>query len=102
MDSFVGIDWGCEHHQCCVVDEAGRVQLELRVSHDAGGLARLDAELVRFGDRLPVAIERAEGLLVEQLVARGHRVYPLNPRIAARIRERYRVASRYGWSRSCG
>jgi transposase len=92
MDSFVGIDWGCEYHQCCVVDEEGRVELELRVRHDAGGIARLDTELGRLGGRLPIAIERAEGLLVEHLVGQAHHVYPVNPRIAARIRERYRVA----------
>jgi transposase len=39
-----------------------------------------------------VAIERAEGLLVEHLQALGLGVYPVSPRVAARIRERYRVA----------
>jgi transposase len=34
-----------------------------------------------------------KGLLVEHLQARGHVVYPVSPRIAARARERYRTAS---------
>lgn len=42
---------------------------------------------------MPVAIERSEGLLVEHLQDRGHRVFAVSPRIAARARERYRVAS---------
>jgi transposase len=56
------------------------------------GLEDLDAELARFGARLPVAVERSEGLLVEHLQAAGHVVFPVSPRIAARARERYRVA----------
>jgi hypothetical protein len=62
------------------------------VTHDVAGLVDLDAELARFGGSLPVAVERAEGLLVEHLQATGHRVFPVSPRIAARARERYRVA----------
>lgn len=39
-----------------------------------------------------MAIERAEGLLVESLQSWGHPVYPVSPRIAARARERYLAA----------
>jgi hypothetical protein len=42
---------------------------------------------------VPVAIERSEGLLVEHLQANGHPVYPVSPRIAARARERSKVAA---------
>jgi Transposase len=57
------------------------------------GLRRLDEELGRFGDGLPVAVERADGLLVEHLQTCGHTVFPVSPRIAARARERYRAAN---------
>lgn len=90
--AFAGIDWGGSHHQLCVVDASGKRRSQLRVTHDVGGLADLDAELARFGNRLPVAVERSEGLLVEHLQAVGHVVFPVSPRIAARARERYRVA----------
>jgi transposase len=90
---FVGIDWGGSHHQLCVVDDAGARRRQVRLAHDVAGLAQLDQELGQFGTRLPVAVERAEGLLVEHLHARGQVVYPVSPRIAARARERYRVAS---------
>jgi hypothetical protein len=89
---FVGIDWGGSHHQLCVVDAAGTRRRQLRLAHDVAGLAELDRELGGFGARLAVAVERAEGLLVEHLQARGHVVYPVSPRIAARARERYRAA----------
>lgn len=90
--TFAGIDWGGSHHQLCVVDASGKRRSQLRVTHDVAGLADLDAELARFGNRLPVAVERSEGLLVEHLQAVGHVVFPVSPRIAARARERYRVA----------
>jgi hypothetical protein len=43
------------------------------------------------GSRWPWSGPR--GLLVEHLQTRGHLVYPVSPRIAARARERYRTAS---------
>ena len=91
--AFAGIDWGGEHHQLCVVNNSGRRQTQLRVTHDVAGLGDLRTELLRFGDRLPIAVERAEGLLVEHLQTLGHVVFPVSPRIAARARERYKVAS---------
>lgn len=90
---FAGVDWGGENHQLCVVAPDGRQVLQTRVSHDVAGLHQLDQHLTRFAARLPVAIERAEGLLVEHLQAAGHAVFPVSPRIAARARERYKVAS---------
>ena len=90
---FVGIDWGASHHQLCAVNSSGQQLRQVRLGHDVAGLDQLDAELARLGAGLPICVERAEGLLVERLQARGHRVFPVNPRIAARARERYRVAS---------
>lgn len=81
---FVGIDWGGQHHQLCVLDEHGTRRLETRIDHDVAGVAGLEKKLASFGDRLPIAIERAEGLLVERLQAAGHVVFPVSPRIAAR------------------
>jgi transposase len=91
--AFAGIDWGGEHHQLCIVDPGGKRLSQVRVTHDVAGLADLDAELARYGTRMPIAIERSDGLLVEHLQAVGHAVYPVSPRIAARARERYKVAS---------
>jgi transposase len=90
---FVGIDWGASHHQLCAVDSLGTRIRQLRVSHDVSGLRQLQAVLDQLGSGLPICLERSEGLLVERLQAAGHRVFPVNPRIAARARERYRVAS---------
>jgi transposase len=90
---FVGLDWGGSHHQLCVVSRTGQRLRQVRLGHDVAGLQQLDSELSRLGSCLPVSLERSEGLLVEHLQIRGHRVFAVNPRIAARARERYRVAS---------
>lgn len=90
---FVGIGWGASHHQLCAMNGAGSRFRQLRASHEAGGPQRLEAELAGLGSGLPICLERSEGLLVQRLQSAGHRVFPVNPRTAARARERYRVAS---------
>jgi transposase len=90
---FAGIDWGGAHHQLCIVGAGGERLAQLRVSHDVAGLAELGRQLARFGERLPIAVERSEGLLVEHLQAAGHAIFPVSPRISARARERYKVAA---------
>lgn len=91
--AFAGIDWGGREHQLCVLDPAGTRLTQQRLTHDVASLAELDTVLARHGTALPTAVERTEGLLVEHLQARGHAVFAVSPRIAARARERYRVAA---------
>jgi hypothetical protein len=93
MSMFAGIDWGGYHHQLCVVSETGGRTLERRVAHDRAGLIELRNTLAEVPPLVGVAVERAEGLLVESLLDWGHTVYPVSPRVAARARERYRAAS---------
>jgi transposase len=94
MEVFVGIDWGEQHHQVHALDAEGRLRLQLRVGHDRAGLEALHEALASLGAPVSVgiAIERREGLLVEHLLAWGHPVYPVNPKVAARAREGYRAA----------
>ena len=94
MEVFIGIDWGEQHHQVHALDTEGHPRLELRVSHDRAGLEILHEALSTLGapGSIGIAIERREGLLVEHLLAWGHPVYPVNPKVAARAREGYRAA----------
>jgi transposase len=93
VNQFAGIDWGGYHHQLCIVDEQGKRVFERRVAHDREGLEQLRSALSRHGACAPIAVERAEGLLVESLLSWDHSIYAVSPRISARARERYRVAS---------
>lgn len=94
MEVFIGLDWGERHHQVHALDGGGATRLSLRVPHDRVGLEELRVALAGLGDpsEVGVAIERREGLLVEHLLAWGHPVYPVNPKVAARAREGYRAA----------
>lgn len=95
MDSrlFGGIDWGGHRHQLSIVDCAGRRLIDRAFDHDCSGMAELREQLDAFSNSVPVAVERSESLLVESLFDWGHVVFPVSPRISARCRERYRVAS---------
>lgn len=94
MEVFVGIDWGEQHHQIHALDAGDGTALALRVPHDRSGLERLRVALAGLGEpaEVGIAIERREGLLVDHLLAWGHPVYPVNPKVAARAREGYRAA----------
>jgi hypothetical protein len=89
---FAGIDWGGASHRLCVVDAVGDVLVQCRIRHDVAGLAELDDLLARWPG-VRVAIERGEGLLVEHLQQLGLPIYCVSPKISARARERYRMAS---------
>jgi transposase len=94
VEVFVGLDWGEQHHQVHAIEGGGGTLLSLRVPHDRSGLERLQVALAGLGEpsEVGVAIERREGLLVDHLLAWGHPVYPVNPKVAARAREGYRAA----------
>jgi transposase len=95
MRMFVGLDWASAEHAVCVLDERGKVRAQLAAPHSAAGLARLIAQLCRFGEpaALPIAIERPSGLLVDTLVEAGFPVYPVHPNVVKACRARYRAAS---------
>ncbi|MFE0028828.1 IS110 family transposase [Amycolatopsis sp. NPDC059021] len=94
-DVFAGIDWGGAFHQVCLIDARGQVLRQQRVHHDIAGFAELDRLLTSAAAcGLRVAIERAEGLLVEHLhTLPGIEIYCVSPKISARARERYRIAA---------
>src|SRR5947209_19102005 len=72
---FVGIDWGSQRHQVCVLDRNRRLVGERAVDHDGASLAQLAAWLwtVSAGQpqRVAVAIEVPRGAIVEGLVERS-------------------------------
>lgn len=90
---FAGLDWGGTFHQLCLLDEHGDTLLQRRISHDVAGFAELDDILSSQPGQVQIAIERAEGLLVEHLHTLEFKIYCVSPKISARARERYRLAA---------
>lgn len=76
---LTGIDWASEEHAVCVLDDEGRAVDRFTIAHSAEGFDRLIARLTRHGEpaEVPVAIERPDGRLVDQLLEAGHPVVPV-------------------------
>ena len=92
---FIGDDWAEGHHDVVVQDGTGRELARRRLPEGADGIARFH-ELVASrwgGDGEPdpaqviVVIETDRGPWVKALAAAGYRVYPANPKQAARHKE---------------
>ena len=93
---FVGIDWGSQRHQVCVLDRDRRLVGERAVDHDGASLAQLVAWLWTLAagqpERVSVAIAVPRGAMVEGLVERGFHVFAINPKQLDRFRDRHSVA----------
>jgi transposase len=84
---FGGLDWARDHHDLVVVDKDGALVCEHHLEHTVQGWQALGESLRTF-QPLPVAVETNQGIAVEQLLALGCEVYPVNPKSARRYRER--------------
>nr|WP_218681167.1 transposase [Rhodococcus qingshengii] len=92
--SFCGIDWGGCNHQVCVLDARGVEVGQDKITHTVDGLAALVALIASIAGPVRIAIERAEGLLVEYLQqCCDAEIYCVSTKRSARARERYRMAS---------
>ena len=92
---FVGIDWSEKEHDVELSSETGQRLRRLRIRHGVEGLTKLQETISEFASQpsqVVVAIESDHGLLVNALVASGYAVYPINPLVAARYRERHSVS----------
>jgi transposase len=94
--AFVGIDWGSERHQVCVIDARRRVLLEAEFEHSGAGLEQLAENLLRVvgneARQLAVAIEVPRGAIVETLLEKGIAVFSINPKQLDRFRDRHSVS----------
>jgi transposase len=92
---FVGDDWAEDHHDVEVQDQAGRRLATARVMEGVEGVAKLHALFARHGgedlepEQVVVGTETDRGPWVQALLAAGYQVYAVNPRQAARFKERY-------------
>src|SRR5499427_9300417 len=93
---YVGIGWGSQQHQVCVLDRDRHVVGERVVDHTGSSLAQLATWLWALSagqpQRVAVAIEVPRGAMVEGLIERGFHVFALNPKQLDRFWDRYSVA----------
>jgi hypothetical protein len=72
---FVGIDWGSQRHQVCVVDTEGNIVGEREFPHSGSGLAEWSAWLLSVAgavSSVAVAIEVPHGPVVVTTRASAH------------------------------
>ena len=92
---FAGDDWAEDHHDVEVQDRAGRVLGRARLGEGVAGITRFHELIGRFADpdagagQVAIGIETDRGPWVAALIAAGYAVYAVNPRQAARYRERH-------------
>lgn len=92
---FVGVDWGSEKHQVCVLDGHGAIVGERVFLHSGVGLAELGDWLLSVAgssSAVAVAIEVPHGPVVDTLIDRGFVVHAINPKQLDRLRDRFSVA----------
>lgn len=91
---FLGDDWAEAHHDIELQDEQGRVLKRRRLPEGVAGLTQLHELIADHLDdddepeSVLVGIETDRGGWVRALVAAGYTVYAINPKQAARYRER--------------
>jgi len=99
---FIGDDWAEGHHDVVAQDDAGKALARRRLPEGADGIARFH-EMVAFclGEdaepdpaRVVVVIETGRGPWVKALAAAGYRIYPANPKQAARHKETIAVSGK--------
>lgn len=92
FEVFVGIDWGGEMHEVCVLTEQSTKRKAFR--HSGAGLEAL----VRFlqdecrESSVAVGIETPHGPVVESLQEAGFAVFSMNPKQVDRFRDRHSMA----------
>lgn len=95
MRQYMGVDWAEKEDVIYVEDDAGREVLRRRVPHTVEGRqawGRWLDEQRAAGLEVWAAIERPEGRVVDFLLDHGVVVYPINPKVTAALRTRFRMS----------
>ncbi len=96
MTVFCGIGWAERHHDVAVIDDTSTLLVEARITDDVARYNKLLDLLAEHGDSpvtpIPVAIETSHGPLAAALRRDSRKVFAINPRAAARYRDRHGVS----------
>jgi hypothetical protein len=94
----VGDDWAEDHHDVELMDVAGKVLARKRLPEGVAGMAQLHGLIGAWlgeeadDSEVLVGIETDRGPWVAALIAAGYRVYPVNPLLSSRYRDRHGVS----------
>jgi transposase len=93
---YVGIDWSDASHAVYITDDSGEQLARFTIDHSAEGLYSLLEEFHKHSldpSEILCALETNRGTLVDFLLLHGYTVYGVNPKIAKRNRNRFRVSA---------
>jgi transposase len=92
---FVGDDWSEDHHDVCLMDQAGKRLASRRLPEGLTAIRQLHeliAEHAEEPDQVVIGIETDRGLWTGALAAAGYLVFAVNPLAVARYRDRHHVS----------
>jgi transposase len=93
---YIGIDWAEDQHDVHVTDDSAGLLDTFSISHSYEGMESLRRRLSKFAsnpEQVLIAVESHQGLLIYSLLESGYQVYPINPKVTDRYRDRYRMSS---------
>ena len=93
---WLGIDWGSEVHELCLLDAQGQIHGTRTVAHTAVAVREAVQWVSELTGAAPsaiaVAIETPRGVLIDTLIEQGFRVFAVNPKQLDRFRDRFTAA----------
>ncbi len=93
---FLGIDWGSQAHELCLLDATGQIRATRTVPHTAAAVhdavAWVSTQTGAAPAAIAVALETPRGVLVDTLIEVGFRVFAINPKQLDRFRDRFTAA----------
>jgi len=93
---LLGVDWGSEAHELCLLNAQGQRWGTRTVAHTAGAVHEAVQWVCEQTGTTPaaiaVAIETPRGVLVDTLIEQGFAVFALNPKQLDRFRDRFTAA----------
>jgi transposase len=88
---YFGIDWSQDHHNLCILNEAGARLSALKFDHSPTGFAQIEAERTKYAvpaSECPVAIETSYNLVVDYLLDYDYPAYLVPPQATRAYRNR--------------
>ena len=92
---FMGDDWSEDHHDVCLMDQAGKRLASRRLPEGLTGIRQLHeliAAHVEDPEQVVIGIETDRGPWVGALTAAGYQVYAITPLAVAHYRDRHHVS----------